>query len=119
MTQSAKFVKYIDDIDSMDSAKVIGNRLFKIRYVTGFGGVDMQGRYAAQLLVDDKSYSHWETGHVMIPIQQAIRITEFVDGVTLDYIYRGRLDFVTPPLALALKRAPDRVAARPGRPRRV
>lgn len=100
----------------MDTPEVVGNRLFKIRYVAGFGGDEDQGRWAKFIRVGDKVYSHWEIGRAMMPLQYAVRIVEdYVEGATLDYIYRGRLDFVATPLALALKRAPDRPPTKRGR----
>jgi hypothetical protein len=103
----------------MDNPTVVGNRLYKIRCVAGFGGEDQQRKYAETLLVREKSYSQWETGHAMIPVHAAVAICEWTEAVTLDYIYRGRADFVPPAWGLAFKRTPDRPPSKRGpRPRR-
>jgi hypothetical protein len=95
-------------MDAMDKPEVVGNRLYKIRYVANFGGDKQQKTYAEMLLLPEKSYSHWEIGRAMIPVHAAIVICDWTEAVTLDYVYRGRLDFVAPAWGLALKAAPDR-----------
>lgn len=110
----------INEIELMDTPGVVGNRLFKIRFVAGFGGEDDQGRWAEHIGVSEKSYSHWETGHVMIPLEYAVRLIEdHMKGASLDYIYRGDLDFVVPRLSRELKAAPERPPTKRGRRRRT
>ena len=46
--------------------------------------------------------SNWETGRNKPTIQQALNITDYL-GVTLDYIYAGRVNAVQHELALRLK----------------
>lgn len=90
------------------SLKNVGNRLYKIRYVAGYPGKRQQGEFAARLDINPKSYSQYETGTNQLPIDEAIKICEAFRGVTLDYIYRGGLDFLTPGWQRDLKAAPDR-----------
>lgn len=94
-----------------------GNRLFKIRFIAGFGEDGQQKAYAAekQLNFPEKSYSHWETGRVPMPVRDALRLVDYLPGLTLDYIYRGDLDFVTPEIGRRLRAAPDRPLAKRGR----
>lgn len=95
----------------------IGNRLFKVRSVAGF---DTQQDFAAAARVPEKSYSHWETGRVKIPLEHALRLAEAVPGLTIDYIYRGKLDYVAPALGRLLRELEDRPPTkRGGRRKRV
>jgi len=98
--------------------EAIGNRLYKIRYVAGFD--NLQSKWAERLGFPPSDYSAWETGRLQIPVGHALRIIEEIPGISLDYIYRGTLEFVTIELGRRLRAAPDRVVARPGRrPKRV
>ena len=94
-----------------------GNRLYKIRFIAGFGEDGQQKAYAteSQLNFPEKSYSQWETGRIQIPVSYALRLIEYLPGLTLDYIYRGDLDFVTPEMGRRLRAAPDRPLAKRGR----
>lgn len=93
----------------------IGNRLFKVRWVAGYGEEGQQQDFATEAKVPEKSYSHWETGRVAVPVQHALNLCEFLPGLTLDYIYRGGMDYVPPELGRRLRKAPDRPPTRRGR----
>jgi DNA-binding XRE family transcriptional regulator len=97
----------------MDSPEVVGNRLYKIRFVAGFGAAKppdgQQKAFALKAGFDPKSYNQWETGKIRVPVKAAIVICKWAgNGVTLEYIYRGRLDSMGPGWTLPLKEAPDR-----------
>jgi transcriptional regulator with XRE-family HTH domain len=105
--------------DEMDNPTVVGNRLFKIRYVASLTRrKESQEAYAERLGFKPKSYSQWETGHGHISLVNAIKLCDQLGGVTLDYIYRG-LPNKAPDWDLALLEAPDRpgFAPRPPLPR--
>ncbi len=112
--------------DGMDSPEEVGNRLFKIRHVAGFGARGKQKEYADALGFEYDSYNQWERGRgardvpVMCPVQAAVTICEHHDNnVTLDYIYRNRFN-VEPAWSLPLKAAPDRPGfVKPTSPPRV
>jgi hypothetical protein len=96
------------------SPKDIGNRLFRARYVAGFGEDGQQEAFAKAAKVPPKSYSHWETGRVTIPLRFALNIMQFVPGLTLDYLYLGGFDYVSPALGRSLRDAPDRKPTKRG-----
>src|SRR5262245_171981 len=99
--------------EKMFSFAAVGNRLYKIRHVAGFG--HHQQKWAEQLGFPVTSYSHWETGRMPLPVPYALRIRDEVPGLSLDYIYTGNLDFLTIDLSRRLRAAPDRPPTRPGR----
>src|SRR5258708_7249510 len=105
-------------VGEMDASEVVGNRLYKIRYVathsTSWKGKRTQKAWADKHGWTEDSYSQWETGRmgpsaVMIRIERAIELCEWSeDGITLDYIYRGLLGGLGRAWFLPLKDAPDR-----------
>lgn len=113
-------------VEEMDSPKVVGNRLYKIRFVAGFPEIHKkfghQKQWADKIGLSTKSYSQWESGtHGHIPVLHAIKICEWTgNAVDLDYIYRGRPDDLGREWAGPLRDAPDRpsVARRANAPRR-
>lgn len=101
-------------VGEMDASEVVGNRLYKIRCVAGFDG-RQQNKFAAELGFTPDLYNKWELGRsgptpAMCPVYAAVAICEWSDnGLTLDYIYRGRLEDVGREWRLPLKGAADRV----------
>lgn len=98
--------------------KDIGDRLFKLRYISDFGGEDQQGAWAEKLGFSPGVYSHWETGRTRIPIGAALQLREKIRGLTLDYIYLGGDDIGTG-LGRRLAAAPDREPTKRGRRRKA
>lgn len=76
-----------------DSAKFpdIGERLVRIRQYFGYPEHGDGKRFAKDHGFTEKQWNHWERGH-SIPWQQAKKLTDHYPAVTLDYIYRNRLD---------------------------
>ena len=102
--------------DEMDNPTVVGNRLFKIRYVASISRrKESQEAYAERLGFNPKGYSHWEIGRSPIRIHNAIKLCDQLGGVTLDYIYRG-LPNKAPDWDLPLLEAPDRPGFTPRPP---
>ena len=101
--------------DDMDDPTVVGNRLFKIRYVASLARrKESQEAYARRLGFNPKGYSHWEIGRSPIRIHNAIKLCDQLEGMTLDYIYRGR--GAGPEWSLPLLEAPDREGFKPRPP---
>jgi hypothetical protein len=101
----------------MDSPEAIGNRLYKVRCLLGFGEHGQQRELANEFGFNPISYNQWETGYVPIPVEHAVHLVENVPGLTLDFIYRGDFDFLPPKLGRCLRKLPDRPPKR-SRPRR-
>ena len=97
----------------------VGNRLYQIRCIAGFGGDGQQQEFAEKVLhVKAGTYSKWETGEGGMPVEHAIDLVEYLAGLTLDFIYRGDPDFLPPKLGRLFAQAPDRPPARRGRTKR-
>lgn len=75
----------------------IGQRLRRFREVVT---KLKQKEFANQNGFQDTRYTNWETGERRIPPEHAMALCEKY-GLTLDYIYRGRVN--TLPLDLAVK----------------
>jgi hypothetical protein len=89
--------------------KTVGNRLFKIRHASGFGGRGGQKAFAKRYGFQEKSWNRWEKGRGPIPHTEVGKlIYEVYEGLTSDYVYFGRLDTMLPVRARALENAPDR-----------
>lgn len=112
MPRSKKSGKiYCEIAGDMDDPTVVGNRLYKIRYVAKRVAnfeAKSQEEYADKLGLSAGSYSQWETGYGKITLPNAIKLCEKLEGVTLDYIYRGRREFMSPAWSVPLGEAPDR-----------
>ncbi len=78
----------------------IANRLRLIRDYYQLSSKD----FAQQADVSIKSYSQWESGDFRISIDGALSIGARF-GITLDYIYLGRIDTLPLALGLSLKDA--------------
>lgn len=76
----------------------IANRL---RLVRSFYDLSSK-RFAEQAGVSVKSYSQWESGDFRISLDGALSISARF-GISLDYIYLGRLDTLPYALAISLK----------------
>jgi hypothetical protein len=94
-------------------AKAVGNRLYKIRYVLGYGEHGQQSLFAKKYGFEEGSWSHWEIGRVVIPPHAAGQLIFAVDGLTADYIYFGRLGGVPFDMRAELLKAPDRDRRKP------
>ena len=68
----------------MDSAKIIGERLRRLRAHLDMGQMEI----CAIINANQASWSLWESGKRQIPIEPASRICRRF-GVTLDWIYFG------------------------------
>lgn len=79
----------------------ISNRL---RAVRGYYKM-MSKEFAEQAGVPHKSYSQWESGDFRISIDGAILIRERF-GISLDFIYAGRLDMLPNKIAAAISSDP-------------
>ena len=66
----------------------IGSRLAAIR--TGFSDLTQKG-WADKHGFSQTQYNNWEKGTRRIPVEAAEKLGDLY-GVTLDFIYRGRLD---------------------------
>ena len=66
----------------------IADRLRRIR--EGFGG-ETRRAWAARQKFNETQYNNWEAGIRRIPVEAAERLCERY-GLTLDFIYRGRMD---------------------------
>jgi hypothetical protein len=104
----------------MDASGVVGNRLFKIRWVQGYGKHGQQQEYAEDFLeLSYDSYNQYELGRtgktpVMCAIEAAIRVCEKTkENVTIEYIYRGRFVGMDPRWISLLESAPDRPGFKP------
>ena len=102
-------------VGDMDATEVVGNRVFKIRYVLGYGK-RKQKTFAEEMGETDDNWSVWELGYgtnklpVLFPPRVAVLLCKRAEeNVTLDYIYRGLFRGVDPKWADLLKAAPDRV----------
>lgn len=111
----------------MDANEIVGNRVFKIRFVLGFGK-RKQKQFAEMLGETDDNWSNWERGYgtnklpVLFPLRVGVALCQHTkENVTLDYIYRGRFVGMDPTWIALLEAAPDRdgfappPARKPGR----
>lgn len=111
-------------VGEMDASEVVGNRLYKIRFVAGYGRHGKQLAWARKLGFNKDSYNQWELGRmgktpIMCPIERAIAICEWSeDGIDLNYIYRGLLRGLGPAWFAPLKDAPNRPGFVPPEPLR-
>lgn len=85
----------------------VGRRLAKIRAVMGFPGRG-QENFAQSVNISYNSWNSWETGKHLIPPREAARLTHILDGLTLDWIYLGRIRDVPLSLRRALAEAQGR-----------
>lgn len=69
----------------------IGARLKAIR--TGFTSLT-QREWAEKNGFNNTQYNNWEKGNRRIPVEAAEHLCE-IYGVTLDFIFRGRLDAIS------------------------
>jgi hypothetical protein len=102
----------------MLDAKQVGNRLFKIRFVLGYGRHGQQKPFAEKYGFEPGSWSHWEKGRALIPQQavgQLISAKE-CDGLTSDYIYFNRFAGMPLEVRRPLEAAPDRKGVKLRRP---
>ena len=79
----------------------IANRLRAIRAHFELGSKE----FADQADVPYKSYSQWESGSFRISIDGALKIQKRY-GISLDFIYTGKLDTLPHNLAIALGSSP-------------
>ena len=77
--------------------QAVGHRLRLLRELTGLGQQDM----AHRLNVSGSTWNNWEHGRKRINLTAALRLADHL-GVSLDYIYRGRLDGVSVQRAIEL-----------------
>ncbi|RYH10425.1 helix-turn-helix domain-containing protein [Tropicimonas sp. IMCC6043] len=93
---------------------VIGLRLVKVRQ--GFSDLD-QKAWAEKQGFQRSQYGSWERGFRRIPIEAAERLCDSY-GLTLDYIYRGRLDGLSEDArnAIIRRNLPDEQRGRQPRP---
>jgi hypothetical protein len=97
----------------------VGNRLYQIRCIAGFGDDDQQKKFAEKVLrVKAGTYSVWEIGKGGMPVKHALDLVEYMPGLTLDFIYRGDLDFLPPKLGRLFAQAPNRPPTKRGRAKR-
>lgn len=68
----------------------IAARLVRIREQLGGATRGDQAAFATKMGFTKGQWNHWEQGY-SIPWLHAVRITEKCPGLTLDYIYLGRL----------------------------
>ncbi len=111
-TAMANRPEYLQMLD----AKQVGNRLWKIRFVLGYGPHGQQKHFAAKYGFEEGSWSHWEKGRALIPQQAVGQLIFAVDGLTADYIYFGRFAGMPLEVRRPLEEAPDRKGVRPRRP---
>ena len=79
----------------------ISNRLRAVRDFYDLGSKD----FAEQADVPPKSYSQWESGDFRISIDGALKIQSRY-GISLDFIYTGRLDTLPNKMATAVASNP-------------
>lgn len=79
----------------------IANRLRAVRGHFGLSSKD----FSEMADVSAKSYSQWESGDIRISIDGAIKLREKY-GISLDFIYTGRLDTLPSNVARALASSP-------------
>lgn len=63
----------------------VGARLKLLREAKGY---DEQKEWAELLAVTPPRYNNWERGRQVIPLENAVRVSELT-GVSLDFIYLG------------------------------
>lgn len=64
-----------------------GRRLKWLRQHFGLS----QGQFAEAIGAQQSRYSHWETGKIRIPVENALRLVA-VYSVNLDFLYMGKVD---------------------------
>ena len=74
-----------NNIDEINLANVVGERLKSLRKATG---MKMQKEAAELLGVSVSRYNNWESGDNLIGVVYATKFAE-ITGANLDYIYRG------------------------------
>jgi transcriptional regulator with XRE-family HTH domain len=79
----------------------ISNRLRAVRKYYDLNSKD----FAEQAGVPPKSYSQWESGQFRVSIDGALKIQSRY-GISLDFIYTGRLDTLPNRIATALSSNP-------------
>jgi transcriptional regulator with XRE-family HTH domain len=85
----------------------ISLRLRAIREMTGY---PVQREFASALGFNVKSLSQWESGQFRIPIEAAkVYVVQF--GISLDFIYLGRLEMLPHRIARQLESNPWVIAA--------
>lgn len=81
---------------------IVAARLVATRAALGW---DSQQDYAAAAGFSKTTYNNWETGERLIPPSSAVQLCERF-GLTLDFIYVGRLDTLPQNVAKALSSSP-------------
>lgn len=79
----------------------ISNRLRAVRSYYDLNSKE----FAEQAGVPPKSYSQWESGQFRVSIDGALKIQARY-GISLDFIYTGRLDTLPNKIAAALSSSP-------------
>lgn len=79
----------------------ISNRLRALRSYYDMSSKD----FAEQMSVPPKSYSQWESGDFRMSLDGALKMQERY-GISLDFIYTGRLDTLPNKVSFALSSSP-------------
>jgi transcriptional regulator with XRE-family HTH domain len=79
---------------------VVGKRLQLARRAFKFG--DNQGKFARGAGISPTAYNQWETGENYPGVAAAIKLCERYPGLTLDWIYRGKMEGLPTDLSNAL-----------------
>jgi DNA-binding XRE family transcriptional regulator len=100
----AKLNAYLLDIRQ---PKQIGLRLKRIRYAHDYGE-GRQKEFAQLLGITSSTWNAYETGKYKggIPLEKAQRLVDAFAGLSLDYIFDGKLDHVTVPIRERLTLVP-------------
>lgn len=83
-----------------DIKKAVGLRLREAVYAVG----SSQREFAGQVNAAENTFSQWCSGVALLDVLVAIRIAERY-GVTLEFLYRGRLDTMSEELRRAISDA--------------
>ena len=67
--------------------KDIGDRLRAFREGTGYDG---HKDFVSSTSITHNAYSEWESGTKRIGLNSALKLIKRHDGLTLDFIYRGK-----------------------------
>ena len=74
----------------------IATRAIQVREAYGFAGHGGQKRFAEFLGVIPQRWGHVETGQAGLGIDLALLVVQKCPGVTLEWLYRGHADTLTP-----------------------
>ena len=92
-----------DDDPAIDSAAVAG-RLRLLRMLIGGVGRGSQARFVRELGIASSRWNNVEAGSYRLSLDIALLLVRSIPGLTLDWIYFGRVNPITAPLLRDLSR---------------